>query len=245
MKHAPILVVGDTGSGKSSILEGLPASRTCVLNTENKVLPFGNAHEFKNVYVSNFKTTVEVLKALVAQADPEHPKHGTYDYVCIDSFTSITEFVDRYCDAVYQGFTQWKKYNEHLFEILMLIKQLPQRAIVMGIPERQDPNTMDFKQYVKVKAKELKFGNIEKEFTVVMFTKPMYAEEDMPTYTNANGKVLEDVEEGDMIECFLQYKANKKNSAKAPVGMFPNKVSNDGVAMFKAMEEYYERNNIG
>ena len=51
-----IIVVGKSGSGKSSSLRNLNAERTAVLNTERKQLPFRGAKNFKNVPIPDLNT---------------------------------------------------------------------------------------------------------------------------------------------------------------------------------------------
>ena len=50
-----IIVVGKSGSGKSSSLRNLNAERTAVLNTERKQLPFRGAKNFKNVPIPDLR----------------------------------------------------------------------------------------------------------------------------------------------------------------------------------------------
>ena len=224
LKSTPILVVGDTGTGKSTLLKGLNPARTFVMNTEDKVLPVQNAHEYKNVYVTNYTMIDKILTRLIELGNPEDPEYGKYENVVIDSFTSITEIVERYADRMFQGYTQWKKYNEFLGGILVKIKKLPQNVIVTGIPEQKDVMMNDCKQYIRVKGKELKYGNVEKEFTIVLFTEPEY-----------------DEDTGELTDVKLKYKANKWNSAKSPSGLFTSEPSNDGQKLFDAVNKYYGR----
>ena len=48
-----VIVVGKSGSGKSTSLRNLNPERTAVLNTERKQLPFKGANKFMKVPVTN------------------------------------------------------------------------------------------------------------------------------------------------------------------------------------------------
>ena len=51
-----IIIVGKSGSGKSTSLRNLDAAKTAVLNTERKQLPFKGANKFKNVPIPDLNT---------------------------------------------------------------------------------------------------------------------------------------------------------------------------------------------
>ena len=48
-----IIIVGPSGSGKSSSMRNLDPKSTAVINTERKQLPFKNANDFMNVPVKS------------------------------------------------------------------------------------------------------------------------------------------------------------------------------------------------
>lgn len=222
IKHTPILIVGESGTGKSSTLESLNPERTIILNTEDKTLPFAHGDKFVNKYIISYKSLIATLDALIKDGSSEGK--NKYDYVGIDSFTAITEIVERYADFAYQGFEQWKKYNEMIVTVIRKIKALPQQVIVFAIPEQKDVGFGESKSYARVKGKELKYGYLEKEFTIVLFTLPVYDEETQE---------LEDV--------LLQYKGNKNNTAKSPRSLFNGKISNNGQILLDRVKEYYGR----
>jgi len=211
--NVPCLIVGESGSGKSSTFRNLPADKTVIINTERKPLPFRGFKKFKNVNVSQYKEFSQVLKELM--------KSKEYDYVIIDSFTSLTEIVGRYTDTVFTGFEQWKQYNQLLQDALWAIKDLPQQVFMTGIPEYVDTAPGENKGYIRVKGKELKYGGSEKEFAIVLWTK------------------LIEGEDGEIVDYQLAYKPSKHNSAKAPDGMFDKELGNDALIIAKAINKYY------
>lgn len=232
-KFAPILLIGESGSGKSTSAETLPQDCTLIINIEDKKMPNKSADRFNTKYIRSYKQIMTILNALIDPSklpEDKQAEYRGYKYVVIDSFTAITEVVEKFCSVTYSGFTQWAKYNELLLDVINKIKQVPQRVIVTAIPEQKEVGYDDKKFYAKVKGKELKFGYLESQFTIVLFTAPVFAEEDDP----AN-----DVEAGDMINCFLKYKPSKYNSAKSPTNMFHGKITNDAKAVFGMVDNYY------
>jgi len=222
-------IIGESGTGKSSCFETLPPERTIILNTENKELPMANFSEFKNIMVSAYKKLDATLDALKTKDYAEK-----YDYVILDSFTSLTEMIDKYCNTVFDGYEVWGQYNLLIADIVKKIKVLPQQVFIVAIPEQKAESFGETKAYARVKGKELKYGFLEKELAVVLFTQPIYAEED---------DEKNDIEEGEMIDVFMAYKPNKKNSAKAPRGLFQSKPTNDALAISESIKKYYNKGN--
>lgn len=229
---APVLFVGDSGEGKSTAIEHLPQDRTLVINTEDKPLPFEEYASFKVVRATTYKKLMATLQQLaevdtvVKGADGvETIKKGAgskYDYVVIDSFTAIAEFIERYVTHMYNGFEQWKQYNLILSEIVNKVKALPQQPFMIALPEQKDMSFGETKSYVRVKGKELKYGWVESQFAIVLYTNPIY-----------------DEESGEMVDVEMMFRPNKKNTAKAPQGLFATRPKNDMLFIDKRIQEFY------
>ena len=215
MINIPILMVGDTGTGKSSSFRNLPPERTVVINIERKILPFKSFRKFKNINISKYKDFEKVMRQL--------KESDKYDYVVIDSLTSLIEIINKYCESVYSGYSVWSEYNNMIWNTLQDIKELPQQVFVTAIPELVEVKPGETKAFARVKAKEHKAGGIEKEFTIVLHT-----------------DLLED-EEGNIIEYRFDTKPSKYTSAKSPDGLFEDRyIPNDAVEIVKAIKSYYE-----
>jgi len=152
----PVLIVGDSGTGKSTSSQTLPPDRTLIINSEVKMMPYAGHKEFKVVDVDGYQKLKEVLQQLVSEDGQKR-----IDYVVLDSFTSMTEIVERWANAMFSGFSQWKEYNAAIIAVINAIKKLPQQVFVIGIPEQKDAEMHNAREYLKVKGKELKYG-IEK-----------------------------------------------------------------------------------
>ena len=220
-KSVPVLLVGESGTGKSTAIRTLPPEKTVVLNTELKAMPMQNHDEFKVVDINTYK----VLDAALTYYSSD--KGDKFDYIVLDSFTSMTEIIDRYTSAVYSGFDQWKNYNLLIYDVINRIKQMKQQVFVLGIPEQKEESFNEIKKYIRVKGKELKYGNIEKEFTIVLYTSPIY-----------------DEESGEMEDVEFIFKPNKRNSAKAPIGLFNERPKNDALFVSNKINEFYKSERI-
>jgi hypothetical protein len=211
------LIIGESGEGKTASIENLPPERTYVGNTERKPLSVKNAKKFKNTKIENYKTLMKVVKGLQF---PENAKK--YDYFILDSFTSVTEMVEKYCEYAFQGFEKWKQYNLLLMELKVQLKKLPMQVFIICLPEQKEVNFNENKKYARVKGKELKYGFIEKEFSIVLYTKPIY-----------------DDETGELTDVRFKIKSNKFDTTKTPRGMFSKEPPNDLAFVHKKIKEYY------
>lgn len=218
MEKPPLVVIiGDSGTGKSSLLETLPPERTVIINTENKPLPMRNFSQFKNFYITDWKALANILDKL---STPEMKEK--YDYVVMDSFTSTVEIVNRYCDKVYNGYEVWAKYNDMITDVIIKMKKLDMQCFMIALPEQKAEQFGETKSYARIKGKELKYGFLEKEVAIVLFTNPDY-----------------DQDTGEMKDVFMEYMPNKRNSAKAPRGMFKTQPKNDALFIANQIKEYY------
>ena len=213
----PVLIVGESGTGKSTGIQTLPPERTVILNTEEKTLPFAHENNFKVINISSYKK----LDAVLTQLDSE--KGQVFDYIVLDSLTSATEIVDRYSTAMFSGFEQWKQYSLLIQDVVLRLKRMKQQIFVTAIPETRDESFSEKKKYTKIKGKELKYGFVEAQFSIVLYTLPQYSEDD-----------------GEMEGIDMQFKPNKNNTAKAPVGLFDKKPSNDYLAIANRIEKFYQ-----
>jgi len=214
----PVLIIGESGEGKSTSIATLPPEKTIVLNTENKDLPFEHSDKFTNKIMDSFKRLDATLDILMTE------KGDKYEYVVLDSFTSATEIIERYSEFAFKGYDQWKNYNAMLREIIIKLKKLKQQVFVIAIPEQKDIGFNQTKLYARVKGKELKFGYIEKEFAIVLFTEPVF-----------------DDETGEVEDVQFAYRPNRNNTAKAPVGLFSEKPKNDCLFVANRIKEFYGR----
>ncbi len=215
-KSVPVLIVGNSGTGKSTSISKLPPEKTVILNTEMKALPMRNHDDFKVVDINTYKTLDAALRYYTSD------KGNAFDYLVLDSFTSMTEIIDRYTTAIYDGYDIWKNYNLLIYDVVNRLKLLKQQVFVLGIPEQKDESFGEVKNYLRIEGKKMKYGAIEKEFAIVLYTNPIY-----------------DEESGEMEDVEFKYKPNKRDTAKAPVGLFEKRPRNNLKFVSDAVNAYY------
>lgn len=247
----PVLVYGVTGTGKSSSIGvirddetnkilslGLPPEKTLIMNPEQQPLPIDNFHEFMNIYLNSFNQIMTVMELIIqVHTTPEEEIEEKKDvvveglrigdiknleFLVFDSLTSASEIIETYSRLKFTNWDVWTDYNAKITEVLATMKRLPIQSFFLGIPEtnKDDPN---FKQFFKVKGTERRYGGIEKEFVVVLSTKPLY----------------NDI--GEAVNILLQYKSNKFNTAKSPARMFKAGMTNDLFLVANAIRQFYKK----
>ncbi len=214
-EYASVLVVADTGSGKTSIINDYPnPERLAVLNVERKKLPTRNANKIKNVEIKSYKALMSTLEQL--------NKSDDYDAVLIDSHSSVLKLIEKYCSLTFSGFEIWRNYNLMIDEFHDKIKDNKKPLFITALPETREGSGLEEpKMYARTKGKEHRFGGIESNFTVVVW---------------ANNEV----DENDNMIFQMTSKPNKYNTAKAPFGMFEDKFPNSIKHMIEKQNEYYK-----
>ena len=215
MINVPVLITAESGMGKSSAARTLPPGKTVIVNCERKPMPFKSFSKFKNVNIKRYKDYATLIKQLMGEKGKE------YDYVVIDSLTSLLEICNKYCNTIYSGYNIWSEYNDLVYNILQDMKDLPQQVFITGIPEYIEIAPGEMRAVIKTKGKEFK-GAIPKEFAIVL-----------------HGHVNDD-DEGNITEYLFDTKPSKYTSAKSPDGMFEDRyIPNDMLAIADAINEYY------
>jgi hypothetical protein len=206
------ILVGPSGSGKSSSLRNLSPSTTAILNTERKQLPFKNANEFMNVPI---KTVAEFHAALDKALASDK-----IETVVIESFTSLIEIIFREADIRYKGFDVWSYYNKEIDKILDKSKNSDKYVVFTAIDGVYDGDNGVEERFVAVDGNRWK-KRVEKEFVIALFTDVRATDEGVQYRfrTNTTGR----------------------DSAKSPMGMFENlHIDNDLSIVINACKEYYK-----
>jgi hypothetical protein len=155
-----ILVVGQSGKGKTYGARTLNPATTVYVNIENKPLPFKNA--FKHVINP---TTVADVMAVITKC--EDPASASITTVVFDSFSAFLELLLSESRAKYKNFDIWNNYNEKIGLFMNAMKDMKREVIVIAHYETLNIEG-DQEKRVKVKGKEWE-GLIEKEFTIVLY----------------------------------------------------------------------------
>jgi hypothetical protein len=227
LKLPNILIVGKSGSGKSSSLRNLDRNTTWILDLENKALPFRNAG-FKHLYTipADFKQANEW--GTIIQQFRQFMLHAANSNECscvvIESFRKWDEALIEYQKSTNTGFHIYNEHNKYVMERLNEFKYWPVPIIWLGLDDVVEIETVDPQRPMRraclnVFGKQWE-GSIEKEFEMVLFTHQ----------TVDKGKPKYWFKTNNIGEC----------SAKTPMGMFDDiLVDNDLEMVLSRMVEYY------
>ncbi len=206
-----IIIVGPSGSGKSSSMRNLDPKSTAVINTERKQLPFKNANDFMNVPV---KSVSEFHSALDKAMESDKIKT-----IVIESFTSLIEIIYREAEIRYKGFDIWGYYNKEIGRILDKSKNSDKYVIFTAIDGVYDGDNGVEERFVAIDGNRWK-KRVEKEFVICLFTDTKATDEGVQYRfrTNTTGR----------------------DSAKSPMGMFLDlHIDNDLKQVIDACRTYY------
>lgn len=154
-----VLLVAQSGKGKTYSARNLNRETTGFINVENKPLPFKG--QFKHHTRCN--SYGEAYNALI-----EYAKNPEIDLIFFDSFSAYVDLLLLECRKTKKGFDVWNLYAEEIGKLLNIIKRIPKEIYVTAHYEVLSPEGTQEKR-VKVKGKEWE-GVIEKEFTIVLYT---------------------------------------------------------------------------
>lgn len=221
-----ILIMGETGTGKSRSIKNLEPDKTYIVNCMNKDLPFKGARgmynrEKRNINGTNdWETVIKVLRQVI-QVKPEITS------IIIDDARYImeTEFIRRATEVGYSKFTQ---LGQHMIEVLNTAKDLGDNNLDVFIVFHTDDvyngqNKIGLKPKLVGKLVEEHFDPIELATIVLM--------------TNTR------MEEGKPIYEFITNRTNIDGvtiPAKSPEEMFPLVIENDLQLVKELIHNYYK-----
>jgi len=217
-----ILVIGESGSGKTTAIRTLKPEETFLIRVTDKDLPFQG---WKKDYVTYDKATgngnmitshspVIIVKALNVVKD--NPK---FKVVIIDDLQYLMsyEFMERAKESGWQKFTD---IAQNTYNVISTAKLLRADQTVIFLCHSTD-EYFDGGRKTKIKTIGKMLDEkitIEGMFTIVLLSQVEKTEEGMKYWfiTNSDGTT----------------------TAKSPEGMFPEKIPNDLQAVLDRIEEY-------
>jgi hypothetical protein len=221
-----ILVIAESGSGKSTSIEGLDSKETFIINVANKPLPFKGwkskytpvSKENPNGNLSNTGTPQGIIKALdyINSSRPEIKNIVIDDFQYMSSF----EYFDRATEKGYDKFTQ---IASGLATVAKKPKDLRDDLMIYFLTHAEESVDMDGKRRVKAKTIGKMIDTaltLEGLFSIVLF-----------------GKVKKD-KDGN-IRYIFETQNNGENTCKSPKGMFESfEIPNDLEYVRKAIIDY-------
>ena len=214
-----ILVIGDTGTGKTSSLEDLPLESTVYINVDDKMIPFKANRLYKHVVLQN---TEQLLNGMDAQEeDPQ------VEYVVVDTLTFLGDmFYAEHIENSSNGMKAWGDYKSYINKVLRAGKKSKKHYIFLAhAADVYDEKEMITKTFAKIQG-SLKGGGLEQHFTFVLYTQVIKGPDGLPQYVFQTNKSRQ----------------NMGVSAKTPRGVFdePYTENNSIMEVFKRIEQFYE-----
>lgn len=225
MAHG-ILVIAESGAGKSTSIENLDPKETFIINVANKPLPFkgwkkkyvlwSKDNPTGNLYTGSSAQQIEACLAYVNSKRPEIKTIVVDDFQYMSSF----EFFDRSDEKGYEKFTQ---IGANLARIARMPKDLRDDLTIIFLTHAEESTDLEGKR--KFKAKTIgrmvdEKLSLEGLFSIVLF-----------------GKVKKD-KDGN-IRFVFETQNNGENTCKSPKGMFPDfEIPNDLAYVKQAIQAY-------
>lgn len=221
-----ILVIAESGGGKSTSIENLDPKETFIINVANKPLPFkgwkkkyvlwSKDNPSGNLYTGSSAQQIEACLGYVNSKRPEIKTIVVDDFQYMSSF----EFFDRSDEKGYEKFTQ---IGANLARIARMPKDLRDDLTIIFLTHAEESTDLEGKR--KFKAKTIgrmvdEKLSLEGLFSIVLF-----------------GKVKKDKDGG--IRFVFETQNNGENTCKSPKGMFPDfEIPNDLAYVKQAIQDY-------
>lgn len=221
-----VIVLGDTGTGKSTSIKSLNPNETVIINVLGKRLPFKGSNsmynaENKNLFVmSDYNSVLSMLDTINKNAP--HVKNVVLD----DSVYILrTEFFDR---SKEKGFDKYSELADHFRKIIAKCSSLRNDLNVFMLLHienvESDGSLIGYKSASVGKLLDKMYNPLE-SVSVTLFAQPKYNDKGIPTYGFYTHKMKVG---GVELPC------------KTPDGMFEEDfIPNDLQAVVDAMNEYY------
>lgn len=221
-----VLIIAESGTGKSTSIETLDPKETFIINVANKPLPFkgwrkkyttwSKENPTGNMYDKATPDSIEACIKYVSEKRPEIKNIVVDDFQYMSSF----EFFDKANEKGYEKFTQ---IGAHLARIARMPKDMRDDLLIFFLTHAEEATDMEGKR--KFKAKTIgkmvdEKLTLEGLFSIVLF-----------------GKAKKN-KEGD-IRYVFETQTTGDNTCKSPRGMFPTfEVANDLQLVAKAIKDY-------
>lgn len=221
-----VLIVAESGAGKSTSIEMLDPKETFIINVANKPLPFkgwrkkytiwSKENPSGNMYDKAGPENIEACIKYVSEKRPEIKTIVVDDFQYMSSF----EFFDKANEKGYEKFTQ---IGAHLARIARMPKDMREDLLIFFLTHAEEATDMEGKR--KFKAKTIgkmvdEKLTLEGLFSIVLFGKAK---------RNKDGE----------IRYVFETQTNGENTCKSPRGMFPTlEIQNDLQYVVESIKNY-------
>jgi len=221
-----VLVIADSGSGKSTAIRDLDPKETFIVNIANKPLPFkGWKKDYTMISKDNQKgnmTPVSSAPGIIKAMMHVNDKMPHIKNLVIDDwqYMSSFEYFDRANEKGYDKFTQ---IAANLAQVAKLPKDMRDDLYIFFLTHSEESTDVNGNRRVKAKTIGKMIDNtltLEGLFSIVLFGKVVKGEDDKLNYV-------------------FETANNGENTCKSPDGMFENvRISNSLKLVKNAIIEY-------
>lgn len=209
------LVIGESGSGKSSAMRNMNPAETLLIQAISKPLPFKSknwtrfdreANKTGNVFVTD---QTEEMAMLMRKTSRKVIVIDDYQYVMANEYMRRTSET---------GFTKFTEIAKHSWDIFKLASELPHdvRVYFLSHTQTDEHGAVRIKTIGKMLDEKI---TIEGMFTIVLKT------------------IVTDTDH------LFSTKNNGADTVKSPIGMFDSeRIPNDLLVVDNAIKAYYEIN---
>jgi hypothetical protein len=133
-----VLILGESGSGKSFSIKGLDPNETAIFNVANKPLPFKGGNEFLQVKgeQANYRNIIGYLKK------PTRP-------ICVIDDSQYLMVFEEFARARESGYTKYTEMAQNYYSLVQAAIHAPDNVVVYFLHHTQTTNEG------KVKAKTI------------------------------------------------------------------------------------------
>jgi len=222
-----VLVIADSGTGKSTSIRKLDPKETFIINIANKPLPFkGWKGNYKNISKDNPKgnmTSASSAAGIIKAMNHVNDKMPNIKTLVVDDwqYMSSFEYFDRANEKGYDKFTQ---IAANLAQVAKMPKDMRDDLTIFFLTHSEDSTDVNGHRKVKAKTIGKMIDNtltLEGLFSIVLF-----------------GRVKKD-EDG--LEYGFDTVNNGENTCKSPMGMFEDSFIENDLQLVKDCIAEYEK----
>jgi hypothetical protein len=209
-----VLVIADSGTGKSTSIRTLDPKKTFIINIANKPLPFkGWKKNYTNISKDNPKgnmTSASSANGIIKAMQHVNDKMPHIETLVIDDwqYMSSFEYFDRANEKGYDKFTQ---IAANLAQVAKMPKDMREDLHIFFLTHSEESTDINGHRKVKAKTVGKMIDNaltLEGLFSIVLFGKARKTE--------------------DGLEYGFDTQNNGENTCKSPMGMFDDPfITND------------------
>jgi hypothetical protein len=212
-----VMILGESGTGKSTAIRTLPVDNTLIINVLGKPLPFKGSAKFKT-------WTTDQAQQIVATLDKVNKKREEIKYIVIDDYQYLMS--NEYMSSLLEKgskdseFQKYKSIGYNAWSVIRKAQSMRPGIVVFFLSH------IDTDQNGRQKCKTIGKLLDEKITLEGMFTVVLNTE-------------MQDT--GDGWKYSFATQNNGHNSSKSPMGMFEQRIiDNDLNLVANAIEQYYQ-----